>query len=294
MKKLFFHFNLLPKIKKFLTTLDTTRKQAVLSASKSNFSKTKNLSTSFERIILSTNKQLLPVLFPRHCPLCNKLVSYGNFIHEECHKELPLIHFPVCMRCGKPISSPTQEYCYDCRIFPKSFQRGLSLFLYNKKTRPIMSAFKYQNKRALADFFHQELCRYRLSQLKSFNINAVIPVPIHKNKYKKRGYNQAALLSNRLAMTLNLPHYPNMLIRSVDTLPQKQFNPQARLNNLKKAFCFNSHYDKLLSQAAPFSVLLVDDIYTSGATMEACTRILLEAGVSKVYVLSICIGIARD
>ena len=122
----------------------------------------------------------------------------------------------------------------------------------------------------------------------------VIPVPIHKNKYKKRGYNQATLLSSRLALTLNLPHYPDMLIRSVDTLPQKQFNPQARLNNLKKAFCFNSHYDKLLSQSTPFSVLLVDDIYTSGATMEACTRILLEAGISEVYILSICIGIARD
>ena len=83
------------------------------------------------------------------------------------------------------------------------------------------------------------------------------PCSIHKNKYKKRGYNQTALLSSRLALTLNLPHYPDMLIRSVNTLPQKQFNPQARLNNLKKAFCFNSHYDKLLSQSTPFSVFLL-------------------------------------
>lgn len=272
MKKLFFRFDFSPKIKKFLTTLHNTQEQAIL------------------WII----RQLLPFLFPRHCPLCDKLLPYGSFIHEECHRELPLIHSPVCMRCGKPVSSHTQEYCYDCRAFPKSFQRGLSLFLYNKKTRPIMSAFKYQNRRGLADFFCQELCRYRLSQLRDLGADAVIPVPIHKNKYKKRGYNQAALLSSRLALTLNLPHYPDILIRSVDTLPQKQFNPQARLNNLKKAFCFNSHYDKLLSQSTPFSVLLVDDIYTSGATMEACTRILLEAGISEVYILSICIGIARD
>lgn len=198
------------------------------------------------------------------------------------------------MRCGKPVSFSTQEYCYDCRIFPKSFRRGTSLFLYNKITRPIMTAFKYQNKRSLADFFLRGIYEYRLNQLKSWGIDMIIPVPVHRNKYKKRGYNQAALLSCRLALILNLPHYPDMLIRSVDTLPQKQFSPQARLNNLKKAFLFNSRYDKLLSKSSSLSVLLVDDIYTSGATMEACTRILLEAGVAEVSIFSVCIGIARD
>ena len=85
-----------------------------------------------------------------------------------------------------------------------------------------------------------------------------------------------------------------MLIRSVDTLPQKQFSPQARLTNLRKAFCLNPRYDKLLSENSSLSILLVDDIYTSGATMEACTHTLLEAGVSEVYILSICIGVSRD
>lgn len=272
MKELFFRFALLPRIKKFLTTLRMVS----------------------GRFVFRITRQVLPVLFPRHCPLCGKLVPYGSFIHKECHSELPLIHSPVCMRCGKPVSSATQEYCYDCRIFPKSFRQGTALFLYNKKTRPVMSAFKYENKRILADFFVQELLTYRSSLLKSFGINAVVPIPIHKNKYKKRGYNQAALLSARLALALNLSHYPDMLIRSVDTLPQKQFSPQARLNNLKKAFCFNSRYDKLLSQGTFLSILLVDDIYTSGATMEACTRILLESGISEVYILSVCIGVARD
>ena len=116
----------------------------------------------------------------------------------------------------------------------------------------------------------------------------------YKDKEIKRGYNQAELLSRRIALIFNLSHYPDMLIRSVDTLPQNQFTPQARLNNLKKAFRFNSRYDNLVQTNSSLSVLLVDDIYTSGATMEACTRILLSAGIPNVFVLSICIGMARD
>ena len=150
------------------------------------------------------------------------------------------------------------------------------------------------------NYFHIYSKRYSHSHsriyaaIESLGIDAVIPVPIHKNKYKKRGYNQAELLSRRIALIFNLSHYPDMLIRSVDTLPQKQFTPQARLNNLKKAFRFNSRYDNLVQTNSSLSVLLVDDIYTSGATMEACTRILLSAGIPNVFVLSICIGMARD
>lgn len=246
------------------------------------------------RILLRAEFFILPVLFPRHCPVCHKLVPYGSFSHPDCYKKLPFIHNPVCLRCGKPVSSFSQEYCYDCRIFPKSFQCGISLLLYNNRTRPLMNAFKYQNKRTIADFFTLELLQRYHSQMIDFQADAVIPVPIHKNKYKKRGYNQAALLSHKLALALNLPHYPDMLIRSIDTLPQKQFAAQARLNNLKKAFRFNTHYNSLISKNQIDSVLLVDDIYTTGSTMEACTRILHAAGISNVYIVSICTGIARE
>ena len=105
-----------------------------------------------QRVKLPIALRLLSALFPRHCPVCAKLVPYGTLIHAECQTVLPFISGPTCLRCGKPISSSAQEYCYDCRTFPKSFQKGLSLFLYNKETRPIMSAFKYHNNRRLADF----------------------------------------------------------------------------------------------------------------------------------------------
>jgi predicted amidophosphoribosyltransferase len=159
-----------------------------------------------QRVKLPIALRLLSALFPRHCPVCAKLVPYGTLIHSECQTVLPFISGPTCLRCGKPVSSSAQEYCYDCRTFPKSFQKGLSLFLYNKETRPIMSAFKYHNNRRLADFFIWELFFQQYSQnyfhiyskryshshsriyaaIESLGIDAVIPVPIHKNKYKKR------------------------------------------------------------------------------------------------------------
>lgn len=91
-----------------------------------------------QRVKLPIALRLLSALFPRHCPVCAKLVPYGILIHAECQTVLPFISGPTCLRCGKPVSSSAQEYCYDCRTFPKSFQKGLSLFLYNKETRPIM------------------------------------------------------------------------------------------------------------------------------------------------------------
>ena len=250
------------------------------------------LQSLYVRINYFIKTKILPILYPKRCPVCNTLLPYGTFICLTCEKKLPFVETPVCFSCGKPISSPEQEYCYDCRIFPKSFHHGLSLLLYNEKTRPAMMAFKYKNARFYSYFFIKEILKHHLNLLKEWHPDTIISIPIHKNKYKKRGYNQAELLAKDLSFSLNLSYYPNILIRTIDTLPQKQFSPQARLNNLQRAFSINPKYTELLKSFS--SVLLIDDIYTTGATMEACTRILLENGVEKVYIYSVCIGISRD
>lgn len=232
------------------------------------------------------------ILFPRQCPVCRKVQAYGKKICPACARSLSYVEEPVCFQCGKPISSPEQELCFDCRIFPKSFHGGRSVFLYNNRIKPAMMDFKYKNRRILADFFIGELVDRQGEVMSSWGADMVVPVPVHRNKRKKRGYNQAELLSKVLADRLNLSHYPNLLIRTQDTLPQKMFSPQARLNNLQKAFRFNQEYKHLCSHNA--SAILIDDIYTTGATMEACSRLLLAAGLKKVYICSICIGVARE
>ncbi len=155
-----------------------------------------------------------------------------------------------------------------------------------------MMDYKYHNRRTLHSFFTSRILDVHASLLKRWHPDVVIPVPIHRNKRKKRGYNQAELLSRSLAGLLNLSHCPDLLIRTLDTLPQKQFSPQARLTNLARAFRINPRYSS--KPISWNSVLLVDDIYTTGATMEACSRILHQYGFSKVYILSVCIGVSRE
>lgn len=257
------------------------------------------ISTKHKRLMMrhfyTAREFILPLIFPRRCPFCQRVLPYSNYLCTSCQQMLPLIHSPTCFRCGKPLNHQRQELCYDCRIFPKSFEEGLALFLYNSMTKNATTAFKYHNQRYLADFFTHAILRMHLAKIKSWNLQAIIPIPIHKNKRKKRGYNQAELLAKQLSDYLEIPCYSHYILRTIDTLPQKQFSPQARLNNLQKAFQINPRYlSPNTLNNPPHSVLLIDDIYTTGATMESCTRLLHAAGVEKVYIYSLCIGVARD
>jgi len=163
--------------------------------------------------------------------------------------------------------------------------------LYDKYTKFSMTQFKYHNKREFSTFYIQEALRLHLDTFSSLSIQAIIPVPIHEKKKKERGYNQAELLANTLSNYLSIPTFSSILIRSVYTTPQKELSPRERLSNLSQAFYVNPDFQASCHFLK--TVLLVDDIYTTGATLEACTRILKKYGVETVYTLCICIGAGR-
>ena len=115
----------------------------------------------------------------------------------------------------------------------------------------------------------------------------MIPVPIHKRKLEKRGYNQAELLATALGKKLDIPVERELLARVVNTEPQKSLDPEHREQNLKKAF-------QCIEKSVSYKkALLVDDIYTTGATIEACTKGLHAAGIPDVYYTSVAIGTGR-
>jgi ComF family protein len=249
-------------------------------------------SDNYKKISFWIRENVLPVLYPRRCPGCGRLLSFGNLICRDCRAWLPWIREPCCFLCGKPVYSEEQELCYDCRRFKKSFLAGISLLLYNEETRPIIADFKYHNRRSLSRYFAEEICARYASRLASWNPGMIVPVPIHKRRRKIRGYNQAGLVARDLSALTGIPYLPDLLVRSSDTTPLKKLTPQARLDHLKNAFEFNPDYKNAGLQGK--SVLLIDDIYTTGATLEICTRTLMDAGFGPVYICTLCTGVARD
>lgn len=230
---------------------------------------------------------LIDLIYPRRCVACDELLQqreYEQGICRSCKKQLPYVEAPGCMKCGKHLANPEQEYCMDCMKLPKSYIKGYPVFQYIDPMRESMLRFKYKNRREYANYYAQELYQQYKEAWQSLQFDAIIPVPVHAHKRRKRGYNQAELIARELSKLLRQPVISDLLVRVVDTSPQKELNDKQRINNLKKAFKIKQNRVQLKK------VLLVDDIYTSGATIEACTQVLMIAGITDIYYASVCIG----
>ena len=147
-----------------------------------------------------------------------------------------------------------------------------------------MYRFKYSNKREYADFYAKEAVRIYGDWIRRKQIEAIVPVPMYRLKEKGRGYNQAAVFARTLGEKMNLPVEKRMVKRIRNTTPQKELNDVERKINLKKAF-------QLVPNIVKYKkILLVDDIYTTGSTVEAVAHELMRCGVEQVFFLTLCTG----
>lgn len=232
-------------------------------------------------------ERLITVLFPRRCPVCEEIVvPKGQKICPACRGKLSYVSGPSCLKCGKELTDPKGEYCLDCKKHRRTFDKGMALLNYNQASARSMARIKYKNKREYLDFYSEEILSRLGRRLLRLHADALVPVPVHPSRRRARGYNQAEELALRLSKGMGIPVCADVLARSRKTAPQKGLTPQLRLKNLEQAF---SVREEGLWPGMD-CVLLVDDIYTTGSTAEACARVLKRAGIKKVYVLSICIG----
>ena len=226
------------------------------------------------------------LLFPRRCPVCGDIVlPVGELICPGCRKKLSPVKEPRCMKCGKELLREEEEYCFDCLRHPGSFARGYSVFNYTDEASDSMAAVKYKNRREYLDFYGEEAIRRLAEPFSRKRPDCLIPVPVHPKRLRKRGFNQAGVLADRIGEAFGIPVREDLLVRVKNTSPQKDLSPAERLKNLRSAFRAGGPVPPGMRTA-----MIVDDIYTTGATMEACTRILLEAGFSEVSFFTIFIG----
>ncbi len=216
--------------------------------------------------------------------MCHEILKNQNrLICPECEKELHPISGARCMKCGRPVDKE-EEYCKECGKHHAKFTQGKSVFLYNEKWKHSIEKYKYYGYREYGDFYAKAMFAFAGDSIARWNPDVILPVPLHRKKQKIRGFNQSAYLAERISRFSGIPYEENTIYKRCMTKSQKKLNAQERRKNLKGAF-------GLLREVRGKSFLVIDDVYTTGSTIEAVTECLLEGGAEKVYFLTLCMGI---
>ncbi len=231
---------------------------------------------------------LQQLLFPPRCAICGQTLDSKSLdgIHPKCRDLLIPVMSPVCLRCGKPVLDEAIEYCMDCtrKMHIAAFDGGASVWVYTKVMRDAVAQFKYQGKKHLGRVFALEAVKVHGPWIRRLKPDCITCVPLNKKKLRKRGYNQAEVLARHIGRMLDIPVDTQLLVRTRFTQPQKTLDVTQRMKNLMQAFAPGPHAGMYKT------VVLVDDIYTTGSTMQVCSMILKKCGVEKVYIFSLCIG----
>ena len=229
-------------------------------------------------------EKIVNLVYPRRCPVCDDLVPMDQgLICVECQKKIKYIKPPRCRKCGKQLYDENVIFCSDCERVKHLYDGGYALYDYQSMKSSIYR-FKYSKRSEYAKYYAKDIYEKLGEEIGRIQAEALIPVPLHKSRRSKRGYNQAEELAKELSKLTGIPCYSNLVKRVKNTVPQKELDTRERQNNLKKAFLIHSDVVKLNK------TIVVDDIYTTGSTIDAVARELRQHGVGNIYYLALCIG----
>lgn len=227
---------------------------------------------------------IISILYPRRCAVCDEIVGRNKgLIHDECKKKIKPAGKNICMKCGKPLVNTDREYCTDCENKKHYFDRGYGIFRYRSISGSVYR-FKYSRRREYADFYAKAAADYLGETIRSMHADAIIPVPMYMKKQRKRGYNQAEEFAKTLGREFDIPVRNDVVRRIRDTVPMKLLDASQRRSNLKKAFIIYKNDVKFKC------IILVDDIYTTGSTIDELAREFRKYGVKRIFFVTLAIG----
>ena len=227
----------------------------------------------------SVLQTLIGFFFPRICLSCNeRLLDSEQFLCSNCSNSLKFLK-DICSICGAP---KMDDECRVCQTNEFLFDKACSVFMFNKVVQNMIHEFKYNEMTRIAKFFGK-LSQEYIEKFQPFDhIDYIVPVPLHKVKKRSRGFNQADYITREISKNMNWKHLPNLIKRKKFTETQTKLNKEQRRKNVSLAFKINPKYE-----IKGKNILLVDDVFTTGATANSIAAALKEKQVNKVYVFTI-------
>lgn len=237
----------------------------------------------------TAGRRLLDVILPPHCLACGGMVDEPGSLCPPCWDAVTFLGAPACACCGTPFEYDAGDgaLCAACIRRPPVYERARAVLAYDDASRSMVLGFKHGDRTEAAPAFGRWLARAGADLLAEADI--IAPVPLHWTRFWRRRYNQSALLAQALARAArpirgHLPVIPDLLVRRRRTPPQGGLGAAGRARNVRGAFRLKPKFQGRLRGAR---VLLVDDVFTTGATVEACAGVLLRAGAGAVDVLTL-------
>jgi competence protein ComFC len=231
--------------------------------------------------IKSLLKGFLDLFFPRSCIQCKGLVGKAglNFICEACAQNFYWIHYPCCQRCAYPFFGRIsgEKDCPQCTQLQPSFDRGRALFFMKGIGTKLIHSLKYsKNCFVIEDI--KSLLRQDQALLSFLEGASLVPVPLHPKRHRQRGFNQSLLIAKVLASLVPDLSITPVLVRKRATLSQTHLSKEDRQKNVKNSFDLSEK--STISTSIRY--VLVDDVFTTGATLNACSTVLKKAGAQRV------------
>ncbi|MBU1043633.1 MAG: ComF family protein [Candidatus Omnitrophica bacterium] len=246
------------------------------------------IQTSFLRIKQGI-RRVIDLIYPRFCVFCHsKLNSNSDYnLCSQCALEINPIKAPFCLKCGAKLDQLSQiryNGCNRCSNKKYHFDQVLSACKYKGMVKHCIHLFKYKRKRKTKNILSDILIRFLNENFCPKNIDLITAVPLHKHKLRDRGFNQSDLIADKISTALGIESSLDNLCRIKKTVSQVTLNAQQRQLNILGAFsCKNPEEFKNKR------ILLIDDIFTTGSTLDECARVLKQSGAKEVT----CLTIAR-